>query len=67
MNFEDMKSEISPLDNVVDAGLVSNEESEKFISGGMQVTDTNCSIAITAVAIICQKGGTSKRAQGTRL
>lgn len=65
LNFNDFKDDLNTVETPSDAALVSIEETENLITGIMSACKMNRASAATAIAIICQKGGTSKRAQGT--
>jgi len=65
LNFEDIKADLNTVETPSDAALVSEAESENLLNGIMTATKMNRASAAAALAIICQKGGTSKRAQGT--
>jgi len=63
IDFESLKS--INVNEPVSAALVSKEESDRFISEVAKTAGISNNQAFVALAIISQKGGTSKKAQGT--
>lgn len=62
-DFEAIKN--LKVEEPVSAALVSEEDSKTLIEAISKETQWNTTQSVTALAIICQKGGTSKKAQGT--
>jgi hypothetical protein len=65
MDFNEFKDEIKSVETDKNTALVSAEESETLLTVVMEPTKISRAEAIMAIAIICQKGGTSKKTQGT--
>lgn len=61
-NFDEIKK--VTVDQGTSPAQVSPDESKKFVDGVMNRHNMNESQALSAISIICQKGGTSKKAQG---
>ena len=62
-NPEDLKS--LNITEITPAALVSSAESDKLIADVAKETNCTPEQSALALSIICQKGGTSKKAQGT--
>lgn len=62
-NFEAIQA--LNVDKPTSAALVSEDDSKKLVEAIMSKHKMNQDETLAALAIICQKGGTSKKAQGT--
>ena len=65
MNFDLEAIKNLKIEEPVAAALVSAEQSQKLVDAIPRKHGMDENQAVAALAIICQKGGTSKKAQGT--
>lgn len=54
-----------PVEPATAAALVSDADNKKLVAGVVEKCNMVEQEALASIAIICQKGGTSKKAQGT--
>lgn len=64
-NFEDVLKDISSVEKSQPAALISETENKEFIKAISDKTTTSENVSLALLSIVAQKGGTSKKAQGT--
>ena len=65
MKFDDIKGKINSIDSETNAALISEADTNYLVNAVAKAAIMEPEEAAGAIAIICQKGGTSKKAQGT--